>query len=79
MAARLPASAPFSASRMLGFGVVLARHVEHVHALVGERAHRRVDGLRREVGAVQRHHDVSHGQRTSFPPQRHEIGQLIRW
>ena len=63
-AARLP-----SASALPDLGlVVLARHVEHVHALVGERAHRRVDGLRREVGAVQRHHDVGHGQGTSFPP-----------
>ena len=52
----------------VGFGVVLMRHIEHIHALVRERAHRRVDGVRREIGAIQRHHDVSHGQGTSFPP-----------
>ncbi len=63
VAVRLP-----SASALRSLGLVLARHVEHVHALVGERAHRRVESLRREVGAVQRHHDVSHGQGTSFPP-----------
>ena len=47
--------------------VVLGRHVEHIDALVGERAHRRIDGFRRKVGAVERHHDIGHGQGTTLP------------
>jgi len=51
----------------VGFGVVFGRHVLHIDALVGERAHRRVDGLRRKVGSVERHHDIGHGQGTALP------------
>ncbi len=48
-------------------GVVLYRHVQHIDAFVRERAHRRVDGFRWKVGAVERHHDVGHGQGTALP------------
>jgi len=72
VAARLPGPPE------LGLGFVLARHVQHVDALIGQRAHRRVQGLRREIGAVERHYDVGHGHRASLPSQRHEVRQLIR-
>jgi RNA polymerase sigma factor (sigma-70 family) len=48
-------------------GVVLTRHVEHVDALIGERTHRRIEGLRRQIGSVERYYDVGHGHRTSLP------------
>ena len=67
MAARLP-SRSSGGLPDLGLGVVvLARHVKDVDALVGQRAHRRVDGLRRKVGTVERDHDIGHGQGTSLP------------
>ena len=46
---------------------VLAGHVLHLDALVGERTHGRVEGFRWQVGAVERHHDISHGQGTTLP------------
>jgi hypothetical protein len=50
------------------FGLILAGHVQHVHALIGQRAHRGVERLGGQVGAVQRHQDVGHGHRSAFPP-----------
>jgi hypothetical protein len=49
-------------------GLILPGDVQHLDALVDERAYRRVDGLRRQVGTVKRHHDVGNGQGTPLPP-----------
>ena len=51
----------------LDLGVVLRRHVDHIDALLGERAHRGVDGFRRKVGAVERHRHIGDGHGTALP------------
>ena len=57
------------AEEKLGGGIPLLGAIHgDLELLVGECAHRRVDGLRRQVGAVQRHHDIGHGQGTTLPP-----------